>query len=64
MPLYEYGVEFTQFDEYENREISERTKLYFKSIPQELQVKEKLFEEGYEVLQILDYNLFRTIPDM
>lgn len=64
MPLYEYGVEFTQYDEYEHREISERTTVYFKYIPQETQIREKLLDEGYKVLQILDYNLFRTISDM
>ena len=63
MKVYEYGVEFTQYDEYEDREISEKTTLYFKFIPEISDIHDRLFDKGYEVSQLLDYVMLREIQD-
>lgn len=63
MTIYEYGVEFTQFDEYEAREISERTTLYFDYIPEVSDILGSLDEHGYNVCQILDCVMLREIRD-
>lgn len=61
--IYEYGVEFTQYDEFESKEISERTTLYFKFIPNDSDVLDRLINEGYEVRQLFDYIKLREIKD-
>lgn len=63
MTIYEYGVEFTQYDESESREISERTTLYFRFIPDASDIRDRLFDEGYDVCQLFEYVMLRKIQD-